>query len=301
LKPVGATAARQRLSEGKGKARQVARGADAKSASAPAKGRLVVCPTPIGNLDDISLRVLDVLRTADVVACEDTRHTGRLLKRHGIDARLVSYHEHNERRRAAELAERIGGGDVVALVSDSGTPAISDPGFALVRACIDSGLPVEVLPGPAAPVTALVASGLPVDRWRFTGFLPRRKGDLRRELERSDETVVAFESPGRLAATLALLAELDPERPVAVCRELTKVHEEVARGSAAELARRFAAGARGEVVLVVGPGSKPPQERDLESAREAVGLLVEAGARRRAAAQVVSSLTGFAVNRLYRK
>jgi 16S rRNA (cytidine1402-2'-O)-methyltransferase len=277
----------------------VARGADATSASAP--GKLVVCPTPIGNLDDITLRVLNALRSADVVACEDTRHTGKLLKRHGIDApRLVSYHEHNERRRAAELVKRIADGDVIALVSDSGTPAISDPGFALVRACIDNGAAVEVLPGPSAPVTALVASGLPVDRWRFIGFLPRRKGDLQRELARSGETVIAFESPGRLPATLALLAELDPRRPVAVCRELTKIHEEVVRGTADVVVRRFAGGTRGEIVLVIGASGESAHEGDLESARETVELLVEAGAKRRAAAQVVSSLTGLAANRLYR-
>jgi 16S rRNA (cytidine1402-2'-O)-methyltransferase len=278
----------------------VARGADAKSASAPAGGKLVVCPTPIGNLDDVSLRVLDALRTADVVACEDTRHTGRLLERHGIDARLVSYHEHNEPRRAGELAERIRNGETVALVSDAGTPGISDPGFLLVRACADRRLPMEVLPGPAAPVTALVASALPADRWRFIGFFPRRKGELQRELERADETVVAFESPIRLPATLALLAELDAERPVAVCRELTKLHEEVVRGPAADVARWFAGGTRGEIVVVVGPGGRAAGERDLESAREAVELLVEAGAKRRAAAQVVSSLTGFAANSLYK-
>jgi 16S rRNA (cytidine1402-2'-O)-methyltransferase len=300
LKPVGATAARQRLSEGKGKARQVARGADAKSASAPAGGKLVVCPTPIGNLDDISLRVLDALRTADVVACEDTRHTGRLLKRHGVAARLISYHEHNERRRATQLLERIAAGEIVALVSDSGTPAISDPGFALVRACIDAGLAVEVLPGPAAPVTALVASGLPADRWRFVGFLPRRKTELRRELERSEETLIAFESPQRLVATLALLADLDPERPVAVCRELTKLHEEVVRGSAAEVAKKFASGARGEIVLVIGAGGTAPKESEVNAALDAVEHLVEAGARRRAAAQILSSLTGLPANRLYR-
>ena len=140
----------------------------------------------------------------------------------------------------------------MALVSDAGTPAISDPGYVLVRACQDAGLPVEVLPGPTAAVAALVASGLPVERFRFVGFLPRKKGELRQELERGEETVVAFESPRRVGATLALLAEIDPERPVAVCRELTKLHEEVVRGSAAELARKFADGARGEVTLVIG-------------------------------------------------
>jgi 16S rRNA (cytidine1402-2'-O)-methyltransferase len=263
-------------------------------------GRLIVCPTPIGNLDDVTLRVLAALRTADFVACEDTRRTGRLLQRHGIKSRLLSYHEHNERRRAADLVKRIRSGKVVALVSDAGTPAISDPGFVVVRACVDADLSVDVLPGPAAAVTALVASALPPDRWRFVGFLPRRKGKLQRELERAEETVVAFESPKRLAATLALLAEIEPERPVAVCRELTKRHEQVVRGSAAELANRFAAGARGEIVLVVGPSETAPKEGELGPALEAVERLVEAGARRLAAAAVVASLTGLPSNQLYR-
>jgi 16S rRNA (cytidine1402-2'-O)-methyltransferase len=262
------------------------------------RGRLVVCPTPIGNLEDVTLRVLRTLRDADVIACEDTRHTRKLLERHEIGgARLVSYHEHNERRRAAELAERIEQGDVVALVSDAGTPSVSDPGYALVRECAERGLPVEVLPGPSAVVTALVASALPVDRWRFAGFLPRRAGELRAELERGEETVVAFESPGRLPKTLALLAEIDPERPVAVCRELTKLHEEVVRRPAREMAEHFAAGTRGEVVLVIGPGEQEPGEE--AGARAAVEALVAAGARRRAAAKVVSELTGIPANRLY--
>jgi 16S rRNA (cytidine1402-2'-O)-methyltransferase len=262
-------------------------------------GRLVICPTPIGNLDDVTLRVLAALREADAVACEDTRRTAKLLARHGIEAPLVSYHEHNERRRAGELVKRIAAGETIALCSDAGTPAISDPGYLLVRACVEAGLAVEALPGPSAVVTALVASGLPAERFRFCGFLPRRKGALRGELERGHETLVAFESPNRLAATLALIAELDPERPIAVCRELTKLHEEVARGSAAELARRFASGTRGEIVLVVG-AAEPAPEVELESALAAVERLVFAGARRRAAAQVVASLTGLSVNRLYR-
>jgi 16S rRNA (cytidine1402-2'-O)-methyltransferase len=264
-------------------------------------GRLIVCPTPIGNLADVTLRVLEALRNADLVACEDTRHTRKLLKRHGIEARLVSYHENNERRRAGEFVERIREGETIALVSDAGTPGISDPGFVLMRACVEAGLPVEVLPGPTAPVTALVASALPADRWRFVGFLPRRKGELRRELEQAQETLVAFESPIRLPATLAVLAELDAERPVAVCRELTKLHEEVVRGSAAEVTRWFAGGTRGEVVLVIGPAETGPKEQQLNAAFDAVERLVEAGARRRAAAQVVSSLTGLPANRLYRR
>ena len=261
-------------------------------------GRLVVCPTPIGNLEDVTLRVLSALRDADLVACEDTRRTRILLDRYGVRAELVSYHEHNELARAAQLVERMRGGAVVALVSDAGMPLVSDPGFVLVRACVAAGLAVEVLPGPSAAVAALVASALPADRWRFVGFLPRRRGELE-ALFRSPETLVAFESPRRVSASLAALAALDPERPVAVCRELTKVHEEVVRGPAGELAERYADQApKGEVVLVVGPA--PEGASDLEPALAAVRRLVDAGAKPRAAASVVSELTGVAANELYR-
>ena len=257
-----------------------------------------MCPTPIGNLEDVTLRVLRALREADVIACEDTRHTRKLLDRHDIGgAQLVSHHEHNERAGAPKLAARIESGAVVALVTDAGTPAVSDPGFLLLRECVERGLDVEVLPGPSASVTALVASALPADRWRFAGFLPRKAGALRAELERGEETLVAFESPGRLPKTLALLAEIDPAREVAVCRELTKLHEEVVRGPAHEVAKRFADGARGEIVLVIGPGAEGAA--DESKAREAVEALVEAGARRRAAAKIVSGLTGVAANQLY--
>ena len=262
-------------------------------------GRLVVCPTPIGNLEDITLRVLSALREATLIACEDTRRTRVLLERYGVKARLVSYHEHNERQRAAELVDRMRQGDVVALVSDAGTPLVSDPGFALVQGCVAAGLAVEVLPGPSAAVAALVASALPVDRWRFVGFLPRKRGELEQLLS-GPETLVAFESPRRVAATLAVLAALDPGRPAAVCRELTKVHEEVVRGSAAELAERYAGEPpRGEIVLVVAPAAGQT-EVDSAPAVEAVRRLVEAGAKPRAAASVVAELTGVAANTLYR-
>jgi 16S rRNA (cytidine1402-2'-O)-methyltransferase len=263
-------------------------------------GRLVVCPTPIGNLEDVTLRVLAALREADVVACEDTRHTRTLLDRYGVSAPLVSYHEHNEERRAAELVERMRAGDVVALVSDAGMPLVSDPGYVLVRACVAAGLAVEVLPGPSAAIAALVASALPADAWRFAGFLPRKRGELRRLLEEHGSTLVAFESPRRLPATLKLLAEIDADRGVAVCRELTKVHEEVVRGTAAELAGRYAdTPPRGEVVLVVGP-SGAPAEGPLDAAAEALERLVEAGARTRPAAAVVADLTGTGANAVYR-
>jgi 16S rRNA (cytidine1402-2'-O)-methyltransferase len=267
-------------------------------ASLGATGRLVVCPTPIGNLEDITLRVLAALREADVVACEDTRRTRVLLDRYGVNARLVSYHEHNEHARADELVARMRAGDVVALVSDAGMPLVSDPGFVLVRACVAAGLAVEVLPGPSAALNALVASALPADRWRFVGFLPRKRGELELAFG-SPETLVAFESPRRVAASLGVLAALDPERPVAVCRELTKVHEEVVRGSAAELAARYAAHApRGEIVLVVGPA--PAVTADLGPALDALRRLVQAGAKPRPAAGVVAELTGASANALYR-
>ena len=269
---------------------------------------LVVCPTPIGNLEDVTLRVLSALREADVVACEDTRRTRTLLDRYGVSAALVSYHEHNEERRAAELVERMLAGDTVALVSDAGMPLVSDPGFVLVRACVAAGLPVDVLPGPSAAIAALVASALPADRWRFVGFLPRKKGELGRVLSEGGGTLVAFESPRRIPATLALLAEIDPEREVALCRELTKLHEEVVRGTAAELAERYAgAPPKGEVVLVLGTAAAERAGADgaAEDAGDPAGLeqvrlLVEAGAKPRVAAGVVAELTGGSANALYR-
>ncbi len=263
-------------------------------------GRLVVCPTPIGNLEDVTLRALDTLRGADVVACEDTRHTRRLLDRHGITARLLSFHEHNERARAEELVQRIADGAVVALVSDAGTPLVSDPGFALMGGCVAAGLPVEVLPGPSAVLVALVASGLPCERWRFVGFLPRASGERQALLSRTNETLVAFESPRRLAVTLELLATVDPVRPVAVCRELTKLHEEIRRGSAAELAAHYREHpARGEVVLVC--GAAPPGQASLADAIAALRDLIDAGARPRRAAAAVGALTGLGANELYRE
>jgi 16S rRNA (cytidine1402-2'-O)-methyltransferase len=216
-----------------------------------------------------------------------------------VQATLISYHEHNERERAAELVARMRGGTVVALVSDAGMPLVSDPGYVLVQGCVAAGLEVEVLPGPSAALAALVASALPAEAWRFVGFLPRKRSALV-EVLASPETVVAFESPKRVGASLAVLAELDGARPVAVCRELTKVHEEVVRGSAAELAARYAdEGPRGEVVLVI--GGAPPRSGLDPAAVDAVRRLVDAGARARVAARVVADLTGAPANALYRE
>jgi 16S rRNA (cytidine1402-2'-O)-methyltransferase len=268
--------------------------------SVTTSGKLIVCPTPIGNMEDITLRVLAALREADVIACEDTRRTGMLLKQYGVAAKMVSYHEHNEPARAADLVKRMHHGETVALVSDAGMPLVSDPGYVLVRACVAAGVGVEVLPGPSAALAALVASALPSDVWSFRGFLPRKKGELVELFRGTKETLVAFESPRRLAETLQTLAELDPERPVAVCRELTKVHEEVVRGSAAEVAAKYGEeAARGEVVLVVG-AAPASTEADMAPAVAAVRKLVESGAKPRIAAGVVAELTGTSANTLYK-
>lgn len=245
---------------------------------------LAVVPTPIGNLEDITLRALRYLREADLVACEDTRRTGRLLSRYGIKKTLVAYHEHNEERLAPELAGRAKT-ELVALVTDAGTPLVSDPGYRLVRACIEAGVEVEALPGPSALTTALVASGLPSDTVVFAGF-PPRKGRERTELlarvANEPSTFVLFESPHRLGKTLG---ELPAGMRVAVCRELTKLHEEVFRGTAAEAARRFSGGVKGEVVLVVRGGSGAGAVGFEEVVETARGYLVEGESPSRAAAK----------------
>jgi len=267
-----------------------------KASGAP--GRLVVCPTPIGNLEDITLRALESLREADLIVSEDTRRTRILLDRHGIAARPQALHDRNERSAVAGIVARIEAGEAVVLVSDAGTPVVSDPGYLLIRACIESGLAVEVLPGATAVTTALVASGLPADSFRFIGFLPRRSSDLERLFSTSAETLVAFESPRRIGSALAVLASVDPGRPVAVCRELTKLHEEVVRGTAAELAETFSGdGTRGEITVVVGPGE--PLAAELSEAAKSVAELIGSGAKPRAAARVVASLTGTRANDLY--
>jgi 16S rRNA (cytidine1402-2'-O)-methyltransferase len=262
---------------------------------------LVVCATPIGNLEDVTLRVLAELRAADVVLCEDTRHTRGLLERHGIEARLLSYHEHNEAARTSELLPRLEAGERIALVSDAGMPGVSDPGARIVRAALEAGVDVTVLPGPSAVETALVASGLVGARYQFVGFLPRGAkaiADLWEELRGWRWPAVAFESPQRLPATLRSLAAADPTRPVAVCRELTKRFEEIARGTAAELAERFTEPPKGEITLVIGPA--PAREVDEAAALAAVAELVDAGLPRKRAADLVARLTGAARNRLYR-
>jgi 16S rRNA (cytidine1402-2'-O)-methyltransferase len=262
---------------------------------------LSVCATPIGNLDDVTLRVLAELREADLVLAEDTRHTRGLLQRHGIEAKLLSYHEHNEAERVSELLPRLLARERLALVSDAGLPGISDPGARLVRAAVEAGVDVTVLPGPSAVETALVASGLVAERFAFVGFLPRKAGELAalwEELASWDWPVVAFESPQRLPKTLRSLAERTPERQVAVCRELTKRFEEIVRGDAKELAERFPEPPKGEITLVLGPAAAAGSGAD--EARAGVAELVAAGTPRRVAVDVVARLAHVARNELYR-
>jgi 16S rRNA (cytidine1402-2'-O)-methyltransferase len=268
---------------------------------------LAVCATPIGNLDDVTLRVLAELREAELVLCEDTRRTRILLDRHGIDARLQSYHRHNEARRVDGILAALQRGERVALVSDAGLPGVNDPGARLIAAAVAAGLPVTVLPGPSAVETALVASGLVGERYQFVGYLPRRAGELRAlavELARWPQAVVAFESPRRLPASLSMLAEEMPERSAAVCRELTKRFEEVVRGTVAELAARFAEPPRGEITLVLGGDEGAVgggAGADLaDDALGAVAELVASGLARKQAVDLVARLTGASRNELYR-
>ena len=216
---------------------------------------LTLVPSPVGNLDDITLRALIVLREADLIAAEDTRHAAILLKHHGIDRPVISLHEHNEAQRAEEIAKRLAGGENIALLTDAGTPGISDPGFRVVRECITRGLQFTVLPGPTSILPALVGSGLPLHEFYFGGFLPvksgRRKNVLQEALARR-ETSIFFESPHRIAKSLAVLAEIAPDRHVCVARELSKKFEEYWRGPASELsARAEKQPPRGEMCLLV--------------------------------------------------
>jgi 16S rRNA (cytidine1402-2'-O)-methyltransferase len=265
---------------------------------------LAVCATPIGNLEDVTLRVLAELEAADLVLCEDTRRTRVLLERHGVTARLQSYHRHNEAARERQVLARLEAGERVALVSDAGLPGVNDPGAALVDVALAAGLPVSVLPGASAVETALVVSGLAGGEYRFVGYLPRRqaaRAALWRELSDWPHAVVAFESPRRLPATLRGLAEALPGRQVAVCRELTKAFEEVVRGRASEVAARFEEPPKGEVTIVLagtvgsaaGEGARP-------DAVAAVADLVASGTPRRVAADVVARLSGRPRNELYR-
>ncbi|MDO7883217.1 16S rRNA (cytidine(1402)-2'-O)-methyltransferase [Antiquaquibacter soli] len=261
---------------------------------------IILAATPIGNLGDASRRLIEALANAEVIASEDTRTTIHLMRALGVEnrPRLIALHEHNETEKAAELVELARDGDVLVL-TDAGMPAISDPGFPLVAAAAAAGVTVTALPGPSAVLTALAVSGLPTDRFVFEGFLPRKgRAAHLRSLAAEPRTLVFFESPHRIADALAdVAAEFGPDRRVAVCRELTKLHEEVARGTAAELAERFAEGTRGEICLVV--EGAPARASDLPTALAEVQSLVESGVRLKDAAADVAAATGLPKRELY--
>jgi 16S rRNA (cytidine1402-2'-O)-methyltransferase len=216
---------------------------------------LYIVATPIGNLSDITLRALEVLKSVDLVAAEDTRHSGMLMKHFGIKKPFISYHEHNEAKRTAELVERLAGGEHIALITDAGTPGVSDPGLRLICECIKRELSFAIIPGPSSIVTALVGSGFSTERFSFHGFLPVKRGQRERELRAAaerDETTIFFESPYRLTKTLAACVDIMPDRHLCVARELTKKFEEFRRGTASELVAHYEAHPpKGEIVLVV--------------------------------------------------
>lgn len=270
-----------------------------------ATGRIDVVATPIGNLGDLSPRAREVLAAADLIAAEDTRHTGAMLRQLGIDKPLLSLHEHNEGQRKGELVERLQSGLRLALVSDAGMPLISDPGFLLVREALQAGVVVQVVPGPSAVITALAASGLPTDRFCFEGFLPAReaaRAERLRELAGETRTLVFFESPHRLVATLEAMArEFGDMRQAVVARELSKLHETVYRGTLAQLlqiAGKDANFARGEITLVVGGNPDAAAGVDDAFVRRALALLARELPPSRAAA-VVAQLTGRRRNEIY--
>lgn len=259
-------------------------------------GKLSVVATPIGNLEDVTLRALRVLREADVIAAEDTRHTRGLLDRHGIDRPMTSLHEHNEDEKSPALLARIASGEKVALVTDAGTPAVSDPGFRFIRAARDRGLPVEILPGASAVMVAVAGAGLPVERFAFLGFPPRKGGELARWAKETLSlplSVVFFESPRRVVDTLTTLAALDPSRPACVCRELTKMHEEFLRQPLEELAQTLAARPEvlGEVTVVLGPPLAPLVEEAPFDMNAEVARLEGEGKSKKEIAKAIAKIT----------
>ena len=268
-------------------------------------GTLYVVATPIGNLEDVTLRALRVLGEAGLVLAEDTRRTRTLLTHHGVGTRPRSLHAHNEAQRSREVLEALASGRSVALVSDAGTPLVSDPGERLVAAAIAAGHPVVPVPGPSAVLSALVASGLPTAPFLFLGFLPRRRGEqeaLLAGIRERPETLVLFESPRRLAATLRRLLDALGDRPACVARELTKLHEEIARGSLGELADRFGEGARGEVTLVIGGASPGEHSQSDEDALDAeIRRLAEEGKPAREIAAALAPQAGLPKRQIYKR
>jgi 16S rRNA (cytidine1402-2'-O)-methyltransferase len=271
----------------------------------PSTGTLYVVATPIGNLRDITLRALEVLKTAAVVAAEDTRHTRKLLTAHGIKTRLVSLHAHSSEAKVEELAERLRSGDDVAFVTDAGCPAVSDPGSQLVDAALRRGAPVRAVPGPSAVTAALSISGLQTADFRFLGFLPRAAGKRRAALGEAATAgcaIVVFEAPTRLRELLEDLALVVPERTIAVCRELTKIHEEILRGTPREVAERVTATVRGELTIVIEAarrGERRPDEIDPSATVERARQLRRQGMSTGQAAKMLSAEYGLSRSEAY--
>ncbi|MGI6565951.1 MAG: 16S rRNA (cytidine(1402)-2'-O)-methyltransferase [Firmicutes bacterium] len=272
-------------------------------------GELFICATPIGNLEDITLRALRVLREADLIAAEDTRRTRQLLTHFDIHTPLLSYHQHNAAGRIPELIRRLKSGESIAVVSDAGTPGISDPGQELIQAAIQEGLPVVPVPGPSAVITALVAAGFDTSAFVFGGFIPRGRREKREAMERvarEPRTTVLYEAPHRLRDTLRLCAELMPQRPMAVCREMTKVHEEIVRGNPAFLLEHFEENnPRGEFVLVFSAVDESSIPADAEGAGEGLTIeerlaeLLEQGYDKKAAIKTVARERGVPRREVY--
>jgi 16S rRNA (cytidine1402-2'-O)-methyltransferase len=265
-------------------------------------GTLYVVATPIGNLEDITYRAVRILRESAAIACEDTRQTRKLLDHYGISTPLISYHEHNEASRAAELVARLENGETIALVSDAGTPLISDPGYRVVRAAVEQGIVVVSIPGASAILTALAASGLPTDAFRFAGFLPAKQGQRRRlldELKHEQATLVFYEAPHRITESLDDIQQVLGSRQVVVARELTKLHEEILRGTAADLKATLESrpAIKGEMTVLIGKGDAPADTST--SIPEAVAALENAGIPRMDAIKQVAKERGLAKRDIY--
>lgn len=267
-------------------------------------GTLYLVATPIGNLEDVTYRAVRTLREVDVIACEDTRQTRKLLEHYGLAKPMISYHEHNEAARAAELVAKLQAGTNVALVSDAGTPLVSDPGYRVVHAAIEAGVRVEPVPGPSALLAALAASGLGTDAFCFGGFLPSRPGQRARTLEAlkgQRATMIFYEAPHRIVEALEDIERVLGERPVVVAREMTKLHEEILRGTAGQVRAVLAARAavKGEITLLIGKAAEPPA--DATTVEEAVEAYVRSGMNQMDAVKKVAQERGMGKRDVYRR